>query len=88
MAYSAKPPNAPEHHLNGNKVLYSSGAKSTASASKKPSARHIPQVRKNASLPLGGPSLNDVGKKIRIFYFLSHLSLSQSRNLPFKIADA
>ena len=46
MAYSAKPPNAPEHHLNGNKVLYSS-AKS-ASASKKPSTRHIPQVRLGA----------------------------------------
>ena len=48
MAYSAKPPNAPEHHLNGNKVLYSSGAKA-ASASKKPNVRHIPQVRRTAS---------------------------------------
>ena len=46
MAYSAnKPPNAPEHHMNGNKVLYSSaGAKSASSASKKPNTRHIPQV--------------------------------------------
>ena len=49
MAYSAKPPNAPEHHLNGNKVLYSSGAKA-ASASKRPNVRHIPQVHLTASI--------------------------------------
>ena len=41
MAYSAKAPCPPEHHLNGNKVLY---AKMAPSAAKKPSARHIPQV--------------------------------------------
>ena len=40
MAYSSKPPCPPEHHLNGNKVLY---AKMAPSA-KKQSTRHIPQV--------------------------------------------
>ena len=54
MAYSAKPPNAHEHHLNANKVLYSSGAKSTASASKKPSTRHRVIVMKLHGAIFGG----------------------------------
>lgn len=76
MAYSAKPPNAPEHHLNGNKVLYSSGAKA-ASASKKPNVRHIPQMPERI---LDAPELvND--------YYLNLLDWSADNRLAVALGE-